>query len=244
MRTTEPLFLAALMVVAGTSAVVVKELMARSGTLSGETELAAVATNSTAQSDATIADPLADAAPVGTDADAIDATEAPEATGAQAEPGPELVQAPVAPQMTPAEATVAQVAPDLTMRWFNGRPVRPARTMTMLVTAYAPCERSCAGTADGITASLHRVETNGHALVAADTRVLPLGSIISVPGYDEGRIVPVLDRGGKIKGRRLDVLFPTHEQAVKFGVRRVTVTVWAYADGQPAGNWRAIRDGR
>src|SRR5687768_6326538 len=28
-------------------------------------------------------------------------------------------------------------------RWFNGRPVRPQRTMTMTVTAYSPDERSC-----------------------------------------------------------------------------------------------------
>ena len=30
--------------------------------------------------------------------------------------------------------------------------------------------------------------------------------MISVPGCDKGRIVPVLDKGGAIKGARLDVL--------------------------------------
>ncbi|MCE2652599.1 MAG: 3D domain-containing protein [bacterium] len=129
-------------------------------------------------------------------------------------------------------------------RWFNGRPVRPVRTMTMVVTAYSPDERSCPGTADGITASLHHVQTNAHRMVAADTRILPLGSMISVPGYDASRIVPVLDRGGAIKGNRLDVLFPTHEQARAWGVRRLTVTVWDYADGGPRTNWRRIRDAK
>lgn len=132
----------------------------------------------------------------------------------------------------------------LETRWFNGRPVRPVRTMTMIVTAYSPDERSCPGTADGITASLHHVQTNAHRMVAADTRILPLGSMISVPGYDASRIVPVLDRGGAIKGNRLDVLFPTHEQARAWGVRRLTVTVWDYADGGPRTNWRRIRDAK
>jgi 3D (Asp-Asp-Asp) domain-containing protein len=133
---------------------------------------------------------------------------------------------------------------DTSVRFFNGRPMRPARTMTMVVTAYSPDERSCGDSADGITASLHHVTTNGHRLVAADRRVLALGSKISIPGYDGGEIVPVLDVGGAIKGNRLDVLFPTHEQARAWGVRRLKVVVWEYADGKPAENWRAIRDSR
>ena len=105
--------------------------------------------------------------------------------------------------------------------------------MMMTVTAYSPDERSCAGSADGITASGYSVYTNGMKLAAADTTVLPFGSLITVPGYDAGNVVPVLDRGGAIKGNRLDVLFPTHEQARQFGVKKVQVTVWEYADGLP-----------
>lgn len=119
--------------------------------------------------------------------------------------------------------------------WFNGRPVRAARTVSMLVTAYSPDERSCGSQADGITASGYSVWTNGMRLVAADTKVLPFGSLVSVPGYgdDAGEIVPVLDRGGKIKGNRLDVLYPTHEIATRWGAQRLEVTVWEYADGKP-----------
>jgi len=129
-------------------------------------------------------------------------------------------------------------------RWFDGRPVRPARTMWMTVTAYSPDAQSCGPYAQGITSSLHSVWTNGMKLVAADSSVLPLGSIISVPGYDEARVVPVLDRGGAIKGHRLDVLYPTHERAREWGVQRLKVTVWEYADGKPAGNWRKTRDSK
>ncbi|HRP63645.1 MAG TPA: 3D domain-containing protein [Phycisphaerales bacterium] len=134
------------------------------------------------------------------------------------------------------EATVIEVISDASdIRWFDGRPIRPARTMTMLVTAYSPDERSCGKWADGITASGYSVWTNGMKMVAADTSILPFGSLVSIPGYDGGSVVPVLDRGGKIKGNRLDVLYPTHERALKWGAQRLEVTIWEYADGEPVG---------
>lgn len=127
------------------------------------------------------------------------------------------------------------------VRWFNGRPVRPGKTMWMKVTGYSPDERSCGKFADGKTATLHSVWTNGMKLVAADTTVLPFGSMVSIPGYDSDDIVPVLDRGGAIKGSRLDLLFPTHKAARQWGVRNLPVTVWEYADGKPAEDPRKLR---
>jgi 3D (Asp-Asp-Asp) domain-containing protein len=126
-------------------------------------------------------------------------------------------------------------------KFFDGRPVRAAKTIEMIVTAYSPDARSCAGSDDDLTATLHHVTTNGFKLVAADPRLLSYGSMLSIPGYDQGRIVPVLDCGGKIKGNRLDVLFPTHEEAVKWGVKRMKVTVYEYADGKPKTNPRKVR---
>jgi len=119
---------------------------------------------------------------------------------------------------------------DSEIRFFGGRAVRPAYQLNMIVTAYSPDHRSCGIWADGITASNRSVWTNGMKLVAADTRLLPFGTLLSIPGYDEGRIVPVLDRGGAIKGNRLDVLYPTHEIALKWGVQRLPVIVWEYVD--------------
>lgn len=142
------------------------------------------------------------------------------------------------------EEPSVKYAESFEIRYFNGRPVRPARTITMVVTAYSPDEQSCGDSADGITSSLHSVWSNGMKMVAADSKVLPLGSMITVPGYDNSNIVPVLDRGGAIKGNRLDVLYPTHEIARKWGVKRLKVTVWEYADGRPADDFRAIRDSR
>jgi 3D (Asp-Asp-Asp) domain-containing protein len=126
-------------------------------------------------------------------------------------------------------------------RWFDGRPIRPARTMRMRVTAYSPDEQSCGPYADGRTATLHCVTTNGGKLVAADIGLLPYGSMLSIPGYDGGNVVPVLDRGGAIKGHRLDVLFPTHEEAMRWGVQNLDVVVWEYADGEPAVSPRRLR---
>lgn len=120
--------------------------------------------------------------------------------------------------------------PDSSVMTFDGRPLQPAKTYRMLVTAYSPDEQSCGIWADGITASGYSVWTNGMKLVAADTSLLPFGTIVTIPGYNGGRPVQVLDRGGRIKGHRLDVLYPTHNRALQWGAQRLDVTVWEYAD--------------
>ncbi|MFG0284307.1 MAG: 3D domain-containing protein [Phycisphaerales bacterium JB039] len=135
-----------------------------------------------------------------------------------------------------------RIVADTELRWFNGRPIRPARTVMFKVTGYSPDARSCGKFADGQTATLHSVQTNAMRMVAADTRVLPFGSMLSIPGYADDMVVPVLDRGGAIKGQRLDLLFPTHEDALQWGVKVVPVTIWEYADGKPADDPRALRD--
>lgn len=138
--------------------------------------------------------------------------------------------APASRRAQPSSAPSGSIPALLSAPTFNGRPLRPAGTLSMTVTAYSPDARSCGKWADGRTASGMSVWTNGMKLVAADTRLLRFGTLVSVPGYHHGRPVPVLDRGGAIKGHRLDVLMPTHEIARRWGVRRLDVTVWEYAD--------------
>lgn len=116
------------------------------------------------------------------------------------------------------------------IRYFDGRAVRPAKVIWMVTTAYSPDERSCGEWADGVTASNRSVWTNGMKLVAADTKVLKMHSLVSIPGYHNAEIVPVLDRGGAIKGNKLDLLYPTHERALQWGRQRLPVTVWEYVD--------------
>ena len=95
----------------------------------------------------------------------------------------------------------------------------------MEVTAYCACTRCCGPHASGITASGLPVTYNFGRFAAADSAVLPIGSNLRIPGYHNGRSVPVIDRGGAIKGYKLDVFFPTHEQALEWGRRWVLVTI-------------------
>lgn len=132
-------------------------------------------------------------------------------------------------------APVASKPTSVVQTHFNGRPIRPVKSIRMRVTAYSPDHRSCGIHADGITASGYSVDTNAGRLVAADKRLFAFGSLVSVPGYADDTVVPVLDRGGAIKGNRLDVLYPTHERARRWGVKFLYVTIWAYDDGRPSG---------
>lgn len=91
------------------------------------------------------------------------------------------------------------------------------------VTAYCPCEKCCGEFADGITASGHRIQ-KGDKFVAADPNI-PFGTLLTIEGYAEGLPVPVLDRGGAIKGNRIDVFFDSHDEALKWGKRWLKVKV-------------------
>ncbi len=140
----------------------------------------------------------------------------------------ELTAAPA--QILPEQLEAVELEEDTSIRWFDGRAVRPVRTIYMTVTGYSPDARSCGIYADNKTAIMYSVWTNGMNLVAADPRVLPYRSLISVPGYAGSEIVPIMDCGGAIKGSRLDLLYPTHELALQWGIRQLPVTVWEYVD--------------
>src|SRR4051794_36658131 len=70
-----------------------------------------------------------------------------------------------------------------------------------------------------------KMADGGHVkngVVAADPRVLPLGTRIRVTqaGRYSGEYI-VRDTGQHVKGRRLDVYLPSYAAARRFGVRRV-----------------------
>lgn len=146
------------------------------------------------------------------------------------EPAPAGAQIDAPEAAMSGEAVLIADGDDDAVVMFNGRPLRRVRQMTMLTTAYSPDEKSCGKWADGYTASGYSVWTNGMKLVAADTHLLPFGTIVTIPGYNNGKPVQVLDRGGKIKGRHLDLLYPTHKRALQWGAQRLVVDVWEYAD--------------
>lgn len=104
-------------------------------------------------------------------------------------------------------------------------PVTPTiKTIEMEVTAYCPCKKCCGPLAQGITASGKRVNYNNGRFVAAD-RSIKFGTKLIIPGYAGSNPVEVTDRGGAIKGNKLDVYFHSHTEALKWGRQKLTVTV-------------------
>lgn len=117
----------------------------------------------------------------------------------------------------------------------------PDAVMRMEVTGYCPCgiccgwKRSWFGLGPpvftsgpnkgrrkevGVTASGTRARPG---TVAADTSILPFGTIVYVPGYGWGRVE---DRGGAIRGQKLDLFFRSHRQALEWGRQHHEVRVW------------------
>jgi 3D (Asp-Asp-Asp) domain-containing protein len=65
-------------------------------------------------------------------------------------------------------------------------------------------------------------------LVAADPHVLPLGSWIKVDGPLYSGIYQVMDTGRLVRGKKIDIYLPSVSKAIKYGLRKVRVTVLKY----------------
>jgi len=97
-------------------------------------------------------------------------------------------------------------------------PSRGERVLMMEATAYCSCAKCC-GKSNGITATGAQASSR---TIAADWNVLPPGTEVHIEGIGY-RVVE--DRGGGIKGNKLDVWFPSHQEAWKYGRRQVKVRV-------------------
>lgn len=62
-------------------------------------------------------------------------------------------------------------------------------------------------------------------IVAADPRVLPLGTRIYINAGSYSGTYTVTDTGGAIKGRILDIWVPSCGEAMRFGRKNITVSV-------------------
>ena len=94
-----------------------------------------------------------------------------------------------------------------------------SKTITVKATAYtANCE-GCSG----ITATGINLKKNPSAkVIAVDPKVIPLGTKVHVEGYGEAIAG---DKGGAIKGNKIDVFIPSKQQAINWGVKTVNVKV-------------------
>ena len=114
------------------------------------------------------------------------------------------------------------------------------RYVSFVTTAYCPCGKCCDWVYDAHRRPVHskgrlkgKPKTVGltasgvmahPGTIAADTRYYPMGTLLYVPGYGYGTVE---DRGGAIRGRhRLDLFFPTHQEAQLWGRRKQQVVVF------------------
>lgn len=79
----------------------------------------------------------------------------------------------------------------------------------------------------GLTASGNRTvrDKNGLSTIAVDPRVIPLGTIVYIPGY--GKAI-AHDTGSAIKNYKIDLFMNTSREAMNWGVRNVEVYIISY----------------
>src|SRR5262249_28232513 len=68
-------------------------------------------------------------------------------------------------------------------------------------------------------------------VIAADPRVLPLGSIVKIEAGKYSGTYQVLDTGPGVKGKEVDIYIPSRSNAVVFGRRKVEIEVLRYGWG-------------
>ncbi len=92
-------------------------------------------------------------------------------------------------------------------------------------TAYCSCVKCCDKDPSdkwyGITASGKRAKWG---TIAVDRKVIKLGSKLRIDGFPD-TIFRAEDVGGAIKGNRIDVWFPSHKEALQFGVKNIVIQV-------------------
>ncbi|GIO13895.1 hypothetical protein J19TS2_34500 [Cohnella xylanilytica] len=75
----------------------------------------------------------------------------------------------------------------------------------------------------GITYSGVKVRRGKVSTIAADPKLFPIGTVLYIPGYGYGIVA---DTGSRIKGRKIDLYFPSTKQVFReWGKRTVDVRV-------------------
>ena len=87
------------------------------------------------------------------------------------------------------------------------------------ITAYCSCKKCCGEWSGGPTAS--GVMPQAGRTISVDPSVIPLGSQVEIDGH----IYTAEDTGGAIKGRKIDMYFSSHEEALNYGVQYKNVNI-------------------
>ncbi|HEX6594502.1 MAG TPA: 3D domain-containing protein [Bacillota bacterium] len=105
---------------------------------------------------------------------------------------------------------------------------------TVVATGYTAGEESTGKTPDhpqyGITYSGVKVKRDLYSTIAADLNVFPIGTILYIPDYGYG---VVADKGGAIRGNKIDLFYDTVEDVYdQWGKREIDVYIIEMGDGQ------------
>ncbi|PHA00088.1 hypothetical protein COE51_08095 [Bacillus pseudomycoides] len=108
------------------------------------------------------------------------------------------------------------------------------RSMEVMATGYTAGRESTGKTQGhpeyGITYSGVKVKRDIYSTIAADLRVFPIGTILFIPGYGYG---VVADKGGAIKGNRLDLYYETVQDVYsQWGKKKVNVYIVKMGNGK------------
>lgn len=100
----------------------------------------------------------------------------------------------------------------------DATPVKPVQIFS--ATAYSLRGRTASG------------QSVTRGLIAADPRVLPIGTRVRLEAGPWTGEYLVADTGGAIKGRKIDIWTPSSREAMQFGRRAVKLTVLALPAGR------------
>ncbi len=87
-----------------------------------------------------------------------------------------------------------------------------------VITAYCTC-KICCGIYSGHNRTSSGTIPTSNRTIAVDTNVIPFGTRVVF----NGQVYVAEDRGGAIKGKRIDLFFMTHKEALNWGKRTLEV---------------------
>ena len=140
---------------------------------------------------------------------------------------------PVEPAPLPAEPQVGIRHPELNLEITPGlhRLSSAGVNPTDEDSSYAPA--SFSATAYSLRGRTRSGVTVRRGVIAADPRVLPLGTVVQLKaGENYTGVYTVHDTGGAIKGRIIDIWMPSSHEARRFGRQRVKLVVLKYPRGR------------
>ena len=124
-----------------------------------------------------------------------------------------------ASQITDSSVASVETAPVVTITTpaVTETPAAQGKTLIVSATAYSRHEAGLSNfTATGIDLSINPM------VIAVDPSVIPLGSLVSVPGYG---IAIAGDTGGAIVGNKIDLHMEDLNAALSFGRQTLTITI-------------------